>query len=288
MLSILIVNWKTRDLLRECLASIREHCSALPHETVVVENASADGSAEMVAREFPEVKLLANTKNNGFAGGNNQAYREARGDWIWLLNPDTRVLANAPQTLIAWLESHPRCGGVASALVDARTGKNQSSCRTFPTPAALWAQASGLATAFPRSRRFGFYKMGYWNSKRAQRVQQPMASSFLLRREAIESSGGLFDERFPIFFNDVDLCWRLYRAGWQVWYLPSARVVHHGGASTRQRKAAMIEESHRALRRFYEIHWRREYSPLLFHATIWMSDLAGAARVRLARGKGKQ
>lgn len=282
MLSILIVNWKTRDLLRECLASIREHCAALSHETIVVENASADGSSDMVAREFPEVRLLANTHNNGFAGGNNQAYENARGNWIWLLNPDTRVLAGAPQPLIHWLETHPRCGGVASALVDARTGKNQSSCRTFPTPAALWAQASGLATAFPRSRRFGFYKMGHWNSNRAQRVEQPMASSFLLRRTAIENSGGLFDERFPIFFNDVDLCWRLHRAGWEIWYLPQARVVHHGGASTRQRKAAMIEESHQSLRRFYELHWRGEYSPLLFRATLWMSDLAGAARVRLA------
>jgi hypothetical protein len=278
MLSILIVNWNTRDYLRQCLLSLRESCSDLDHEIIVVDNDSNDDSATMVAEEFPEVVLLAQTHNLGFAAGNNWAYAHAIGNFIWLLNPDTEVLENAPRVLISFLEQNPEAGGVASALIDARTGKIQRSCRTFPLPGALWAQALGLARAFPRSRRYGFYKMGDWSMKTAREVEQPMASSFLLRRSAIEASDGLFDEEFPIFFNDVDLCWRLRKRGWQVWFSPDAKVKHWGGGATGQIKPAMVAESHRSLRRFYEKRLRDEVSPGIYWPTVAMFETAGIAR----------
>ncbi len=282
MLSILIVNWNTRDLLRACLLSLRDTCHEIEHETIVVDNASHDGSADMVRAEFPDVTLLANGDNRGYAASNNQAYAQARGEWIWLLNPDTEVLPGAPQSMGRFLQEHPRCGAVASMLVDAHTRKPQRSCRTFPTPAALWVEALGLARRFPRSRRFGFYRMGWWNYADARAVEQPMASSLMLRRHAVDEAGGLFDEQFPIFFNDVDLAWRLHVAGWPIWYLPEAKVLHHGGASTRQVRAAMIRESHRSLKLFYEKHWRASTNPVVFAATMLMMQLAGAMRAALA------
>lgn len=282
MLSILIVNWNTRAMLRACLGSLRASCRDLKVEIIVVDNASHDGSARMVAEEFPHVVLLAQTANLGFAGGNNWAYAHAQGEWVWLLNPDTEVLGDAPRVMQEFLAERPRVGGVASALIDARSGGVQRSCRTFPTPAALWAQASGLAHIYRRSRRFGFYKMGAWNMKTAREVEQPMASSLMLRRRAIEESGGLFDPQFPIFFNDVDLCLRLHNAGWPLFFLPQARVRHWGGASTSQARSAMISESHRCLRRFYEKHYRGQIAPWIYHPTLWMSDLAGWAR-RMAK-----
>ena len=288
MLSILIVNWNTRDLLRACLLSLQQACAAIEHEIIVVDNASADDSAPMVSDEFPDVKLVANTDNRGYARGNNQAFAASRGEWIWLLNPDTEVLDDAPQELIRFLESHPQCGAVASALIDARDGQPQRSCRTFPTPSALWAEASGLARTFPRSRCFGFYRMGWWNMKSARQVEQPMASSLMLRRQAVEDAGGLFDEQFPIFFNDVDLSWRMARARWATWYLPSARVRHWGGASTIQARPEMIRESHRALCAFYSKHWRGTMSPLLFQATLALISLSGAWRVRRAQARQMQ
>jgi GT2 family glycosyltransferase len=287
MLSILIVNWNTRELLRACLLSLRANCGAVEHEVIVLDNASADGSAAMVAREFPEVHLIAGAENLGFAAGNNRACEAARGDFIWLLNPDTEVLAGAPQRMRDFLEVHPRCGAVASMLVDARTGRPQRSCRTFPTPAALWTEALGLAEFYPRSRRFGFYRMGWWNYRSTRPVEQPMASSLLLRRAAIESCGGLFDEEFPIFFNDVDLCWRLWQSGWQIWYLPDARVLHHGGASTRLVKPEMIAQSHRSLRRFYEKHYRRRIASPLFGVTLTMMEAAGWWRRLVAPAPGR-
>jgi GT2 family glycosyltransferase len=286
MLSILIVNWNTRDLLRACLSSIRQNV-LMPHEIIVVDNDSQDNSAAMIEEEFPEALLIANNFNAGFAGGNNQAYQKARGEWIWLLNPDTEVLPGAAEKLIEFLNADARRGAAASALIDARHGHIQRSCRTFPTPAALWAQGSGLARKYPRSRRFGFYKMGGWNMKSAREVDQPMASSFLIKRAAIESIGELFDEQFPIFFNDVDLCWRLKKADWQIWYLPEAKVVHWGGAGTSQVRPQMIEESHRSLRRFYEKHYKKEIAPPLYRATLGLAEVTGWLRVKRAKIKHK-
>ena len=286
MISVLIVNWNTRDLLRACLESLQS--LALKHEIIVVDCASPDESAAMVAREFPAVNLIASAENLGFAAGNNRAYEIARGEWIWLLNPDTEIGANSAQTLLQRLQSDARIGGVASALVDARDGHIQRSCRTFPTPAALWAQALGLAALFPRSKRFGFYKMGWWNYRDARPVEQPMASSLMLCRAAIEASGGLFDERFPIFFNDVDLCWRLWRANWEIWFEPRSRVRHWGGAATQQIKPEMIARSHASLRRFYALHYSSHVAPPLYWATLAMSELAGRARVLVAKKKSSR
>jgi GT2 family glycosyltransferase len=279
MLSILIVNWNTREYLRACLDSLFVTCKGIAHEIIVVDNASNDGSAEMVRLDFPAVKLIASEGNLGFAAGNNVAFAQASGEWIWLLNPDTEVLSGAPEQLIDWLEADAKRGAVASALIDARDKKPQRSCRTFPTPAALWVEALGLARKFPRSKRFGFYRMGWWDYGDARQVEQPMASSFLLRRAAIEIIGGLFDEEFPIFFNDVDLCWRLIQNNWEIWYLPEAKVLHHGGASTSQRRPEMIKESHRSLQLFYRKHLRSRLSRVVYSATMSMAHLAGCARL---------
>ena len=285
VLSVLIVSWNTRDLLRACLASLQLYLGKIQHEIIVVDCASDDDSAPMVAREFPSVQLTSSAQNLGFARGNNLAFGQSKGNFVWLLNPDTEVFEGAAETLMSFLELHPKAGGVASALIDARDGGFQKSCRTFPTPAALWCEATGLARLFPRSKRFGFYKMGWFSHRTRRRVEQPMASSFLLRRAAIESSGGLFDERFPIFFNDVDLCWRLIQNGWQIWYEPGAKVLHWGGASTKQRRAEMIAESHRALELFYQQWFRARLSPWIYGATLMLVRLSGKVRVWRASRK---
>lgn len=293
VLSILIVNWNTREYLQACLVSLQKACADLAHEIIVVDNDSHDGSAAMVEAQFPEVHLFALKENLGFARGNNYAYEKASGEWIWLLNPDTEIIGDAPRQMMAFLEAHPQAGAVASALIDARTKKPQHSCRTFPTPAALWSEGSGLSRFYPRSRRFGFYRMGWWSYDDTREVEQPMASSFMMRRSAIENIydpavGGLFDEAFPIYFNDVDLCLRLWQNNWPIWYLHEAEVLHHGGASTGQIKPEMIAESHRSLRLFYEKHYREKLSPLCYHPTMGMMDWAGKARVWAARCKANQ
>jgi GT2 family glycosyltransferase len=280
-LSIIIVNWNTRDLLRACLSSLREALDGSPlcTEVIVVDNASADGSAEMVGSEFPEFRLIANAKNRNYAAGNNQGLREASGELILLLNPDTEVPKGALESLAAFLREHPRAGAVSPALVHP-DGRVQQSVRGFPSPRALTGELTGLARLRPGSA-WSAYRPQALPEDRPSSVEQPMASAFLVRRETLEQVGPL-DEQFPLFFNDVDLCYRLKQAGWSIHYDPGVRVVHVGGASTKQVRPEAILHSHEGLRRFYAKHYRHKLSLPAYWAITGAIRLSGLARAAAA------
>jgi GT2 family glycosyltransferase len=277
LLSICVLNWNTRDYLRACLQSIRDTARQLDPEVIVVDNASSDGSAGMVREEFPEVRLIANEENLKYARGSNQALEAATGEFKLLLNPDVVILPGAIQELLAAMQRHPKAAAVAPKLVHP-DGSPQLSCRSFPDPAPLLYEALGLARLFPRSRRFAAYRMTWWDQSDERTVDQPMASALMLRTVALEEVG-LFDEDFPMFFNDVDLCRRLWDAGWEVWYVPEARAIHHVGGSTRQVRREMIAESHRSLLRYYEKHYRGRVNPVAYHVTRALVRLGGTVRL---------
>lgn len=276
-LSVVIVNWNTRELLRACLASLRTALAASPLtvEVVVVDNASKDGSAAMVAAEFPEARLFGNDTNLNYAGGNNQGIAAAAGEFILLLNPDTEVPVGALDALVALLREQPEAGAAAPALVFP-DGRLQDSVRGFPTPSALAGELTGLARLLPHSRWAG-YREQQLPSDRPSSVDQPMASAFLVRRKALDEVGP-FDERFPLFFNDVDLCFRLKLAGWDILYDPRVRVVHVGGASTRQVRPEAIRRSHEGLRRFYAKHYRTKLPAPAYALIVALIRLAGRLR----------
>jgi GT2 family glycosyltransferase len=249
-------------------------------EIVVVDNASGDGTVEMVQQEFPQVRLIANDRNLGFAAGNNQAIRATKAPFLFLLNPDTEVQPGALPALLGVFGEGERIAAVAPQLL-LPEGPIQRSCRSFPEPAALLYDAVGLARLFPGSEALGRYRMTYWDHNSRREVDQPMASALALRRTALEEVG-LFDEDFPLYFNDVDLCYRLRRAGWKILFEPKAKVVHHLGASTWQVRPAAIMESHRSLIRFYRKHYRGHvcccaYWPVVAGAWLTMWPRAGAA-----------
>jgi GT2 family glycosyltransferase len=253
-LSIAIVNWNTRDLLLDALASIYDAPPAFPFEIIVVDNASADGSAEAVAARFPHVHLIANRDNAGYAQGNNQAIKAARGAYILLLNPDVLLPPGGLEKAVAFMEAHPEAGalGVRQAHPD---GRLQRSVRGFPTPMAVLWELAGLSRLLPQSHVFGAYRMTWFDYARVAEVDQPMGTFLLLRHAAVEQVG-LLDEAFPIFFNEVDWCLRCKRAGWKIYFTPDVEIVHYGGASTVQVGAAMAWESRRSLLRFYAKHYR--------------------------------
>lgn len=286
-LSVIIVNWNTRDLLRACLASLRTALAASPltAEILVVDNASSDGSATMVTAEFPEARLFANRENLNYAGGNNQGLAAAAGDYLLLLNPDTEVPAGAPDALIELLRTHPDAGAAAPALVYP-DGRLQSSIRGFPTPRALFGELSGLGRLLPRSA-WAAYRAEGLPDDRPSSVDQPMASAFLVRKEALDQTGP-FDPQFPLFFNDVDLCFRLKQAGWEILYDPRVRVVHVGGASTRQVRPEAIRRSHEGLRRYYEKHYRGRLPAPLYAAILALIGLGGTLRVAAARLRSRR
>jgi N-acetylglucosaminyl-diphospho-decaprenol L-rhamnosyltransferase len=259
MLSILIVNWNTKDLLRICLHSILAFPPHRPFEVIVVDNASSDGSADMVAADFPQVKLVVSEKNTGYARGNNFCFENAHGDLLLTLNPDTEFVDNSLDISIDRLEATPSAGclGVKQVGLD---GKTQRSIRGFPTIAGICGDLLGLGKALGGA--FDSYRMVRFDYEREQIAPQPMGTYLLFRRDALVAIGDPkrpFDESFPIFFNEVDLLFRLKRAGWSCLYTPMAQIRHHGGESTKQVRKSMIWESHKSLSRYLWKHYGRSF-----------------------------
>ncbi len=257
MLSILIVNWNTKDKLNACLSSIRTFPPNESHEVLVVDNHSTDGSAEMVAEDFPNVKLIASDTNSGYAAGNNAAFAQASGDWLLTLNPDTEFEDDSLQMAINELQAKKSYGALGVRQVGP-DGEVQNSVRGFPTILGVMGALLKLDKLKPNGV-WGSYTLPNFNYKSQGPAPQPMGTFLLFRREALEALGDPsrpFDEDFPIFFNEVDLLKRLDEAGWPCWYTPAAHVLHHHGSSTKQVKKSMIWESHKSLVRYFRKHAR--------------------------------
>jgi GT2 family glycosyltransferase len=260
-LSIVIVSWNTRELLRACLTAVKAEIDDPAHlllaetEVFLVDNASKDGSAEMVGESFPWVKLIANADNLGFAKANNQAIKLCTGRLILLLNPDTEVQPTALKVLVDFLDAHPKAAIVAPQLLNT-DGSIQRSCRAFPTFKGMLFELMGMSRFFPDQPRFREYKMLDWNHDDEREVDQPEGACLMVKREVIDQVG-LLDEGFWMLFEEVDWCYRIKQQGWQIWFTPTAKVIHHYGQSIKQVKAKMILSSHRGLYRFWKKHYRQ-------------------------------
>ncbi|MBX7135687.1 MAG: glycosyltransferase family 2 protein [Fimbriimonadaceae bacterium] len=259
MLSILIVNWNTREMLHACLSSIQKFPPSEDWEVIVVDNASTDGSAAMVREFFPEVTLIEPGANLGYAAGNNAAFEQAKGEWLLTLNPDTEFIDDSLQKAIDSLKAKPEYGALGARLIDPpASGKTQASVRGFPTLIGIFGDLTGLGRLFPRSA-LGSYRLLAFDYAKEGPAPQPMGTFLLFRREAVEAVAPgkplrPFDESFPIFFNEVDLLERMAKAGGPTVYDPEVAVIHHGGQSTRQVRPAMIWESHRSLIKYLRKH----------------------------------
>ena len=228
--SIVIVSFNTRDVTRECLEHVRMHAAAVRHEVLVVDNASADGSADMVAAEFPEAHLIRSDENRGFAGGNNPAMKIARGRYILLLNSDAFLAGGALEKTLQYLDDHPNIGVLGCKLTDP-DGTMQASARMLPGPLNKILHITGLAARFPGSKFFGRVDYTWWDHSEPRTVGWVVGAYFLIRRETMENIGGL-DERYFLYFEEIDYCLTARRAGWEVVFYPHAEIVHIGGQST--------------------------------------------------------
>lgn len=256
--SVVVVSFNTAELLRRCLHSVQSSLALTPsltHEIWVVDNASADGSAETVEREFPQVNLIANEANRGFAAANNQALSRVSGRFVLLLNPDTEVKGQAIATMVRFLDKRQRVG-IAGCRLTYADGSFQHSCFQFPT---LWMT---LLDHFPISHRLldsrlnGRYPRRHYDRPFA--IDHPLGAAMLVRREVFDQVG-LFDEQFFIYCEEIDLCIRAKRAGWEVYCVPDAEIVHHGAQSTRQFRGAMLVELHRSRQALFNKHYGRGF-----------------------------
>lgn len=284
-LSIVMVNWNTRDYLLDAVGSILQNPPECDYEIIVVDNASSDGSADAVAAQYPRVLLISNTENAGYARGNNQGIQASRGAFVLLLNPDVLVPAGALSRALRVMEAEPAIGALGAKLIHP-DGRVQKSIRGFPTPFAIACEAVGLARLFPRSHVLAAYRMPWFDYEKRSDVDQPMGTFLLIRREALDQVG-LLDERFPVFFNEVDWCYRARRAGWRIVYVPEVAIIHYGGASTRQVAPAMAWESRRGLLTFFRKHYSKLWhAPVYWLAcvTSWIQAWMVSRRRRTLRG----
>ena len=243
--SILVVNWNTRELLARCLCSIEQGAPKDSYEVIVVDNASSDASPQMVREHFPGVRLVENEKNVGFAAANNQAIRQARGRYLVLLNSDTEVRPGALAALVQFMDAHPRAGAAGARLLNP-DGSLQPSCHPMLTPGREFWRLVFLDRLWRRAT----YSMHRWAVNIPRQVEVIKGACLLLRREALDEVG-LLDESYFMYTEEVDLCYRLHRTGWELWWVPQAEVVHYEAQSTRQAAEDMYVQLYRSKVQFY-------------------------------------
>ncbi|WP_420456481.1 glycosyltransferase [Rubrivirga sp.] len=277
--SVVIVTYNVREFLEQALRSVEQASAGLSVETFVVDNDSADGSAQMVRDRFPDVHLVANEENVGFATANNQAIRRAAGRYVLVLNPDTILQEDTLRTLVAFMDGHPDAGAAGCRILNPDGTFAPESRRAFPTPAVAFYRISGLSKLFPASPTFGRYNLTYLPLDEVCEVDALSGSCMMVRRDAVlpssefgvqsselvgseprtlnselRPSAGLFDEAFFMYGEDLDWCYRIQQAGWRIYYTPDTQIVHYKGESTKKGDLRYVLLFYGAMLRFVEKH----------------------------------
>jgi len=251
--SVVIVNWNTRDVLRDCLSSVFEQTQGIEFEVIVVDNGSSDRSVQMVEAKFPQVIVIANGENRGFAAANNQAIAVARGKYVLLLNSDTIVLDNAIAKMVSFADKNPDVAVVGCRVLNPDKTL-QPTCFMFPSVLNMLLSASYLYKIFPRSKFFGRERMSWWDRNDVREVDVVTGCFMLVRRKAIERVG-LMDEQFFMYAEETDWCYRFKETGWKVMFTPTAEIIHIGGQSTKQVRAKTLVQLRLSILHFINKHY---------------------------------
>ncbi|UCB51985.1 MAG: glycosyltransferase family 2 protein [Candidatus Zixiibacteriota bacterium] len=231
-LSVIIVNYKTKDLLDRCLQSLLRSTQAAEFEIIVIDNNSRDGSIHMLEKEYPQVTLIKNQENLGFAKACNQGIRIAEGKYVFILNPDTLIEDNTLANIIDFMESNPKVG-IGGCHIYSRRGKPQSCFYKFPTLLSYFSRMLSLFRILPRSRLTQEFFWEYPDDNIARPVDRVLGAAMVLRKEAVEQIG-LFDERYFMYAEELDLCYRARQGGWEVYPIPDTEVIHYHQQSSLQ------------------------------------------------------
>jgi GT2 family glycosyltransferase len=279
-LSISIVSYKAKGYLERCLTSVYAGTTGIALEVIVVDNDSRDGTADMVWQSFPQVRFVGNDANLGFAHGTNQGMRLAEGDFVLLLNCDTEVYDGALERMIGFLRAHPDAGAVGCRLLNS-DGTLQFSARKFNSFATEFFEHTYLDRLFRHSKVFGQHLLGGWDYNSMREVDWVTGACLMTRREVIETVG-LLDERFFMFAEDADWCWRVREYGRKVYFIPDAQVLHHGGGSSQTLVKEMEMEKYKSKYRLFIKH--RRYALFLFSVALINASLMAQTIVQsLAR-----
>lgn len=283
-LSVIIVNYNVKHFLEQCLFSVFNSLKSIPAEVFVVDNNSVDGSVQLIRDKFPQVKLIANRVNTGFSVANNQAIREAHGEYILLLNPDTVVQEDTFEKCLAFMDSHADAGGLGIRMLDGKGNFLPESKRGLPTPAVAFYKIFGLSRLFPRSKRFGQYHLSYLDKNASHEVDILSGAFMLLRRTALDKVG-LLDETFFMYGEDIDLSYRITQAGFKNYYFAGSSIIHYKGESTKKSSVNYVIVFYKAMAIFARKHFSQSHARA-FHFFIYLAiylRAAAAIAVRFAK-----
>jgi GT2 family glycosyltransferase len=257
-LSIIIVNYNVKEFLQNLLHSINKAAQNISHEVIIVDNGSDDGSVELIQQNFPEVKLIINKENLGFGRANNIAMKQAEGEYFLLLNPDTLLSEDTLQEMMSFLKNHAEAG-IAGCKILNPDGTLQLACRrSFPGPWTSFCKVMGLSNLFPRSKIFAKYNLTYLDENQTYEVDAISGSFMMMKREAYEKTGG-FDEDFFMYGEDLDLCYRIQKEGYKVFYVHSAQIIHYKGESTKRSNIDDTKLFYDAMHLFVKKHFSTSF-----------------------------
>lgn len=272
-LTVIIVNYNVKFFVEQCLDSLERALDGIDSEVFVVDNHSSDGSIEYLKPRFPKVIFIESNHNLGFARANNMAIRQAEGQYVLLLNPDTFVGEQTIKQAIEFMDQHPKAGGAGVKMFNTDGTKALESRRGLPTPLTSFYKMCGLCSKFPESRRFGKYYMGYLSWDKPERIDIISGAFCLMRKEALDKAGHL-DEDFFMYGEDIDLSYRLLKAGYDNWYLPLP-ILHYKGESTHKSSFRYVHVFYQAMLIFFKKHYG--------HMRLWVTlPIKAAIYVRSA------
>lgn len=252
-LSIIIVNYNVKEFLQNLIHSIEKAASNISHEIIIVDNASDDGSVDFIREKFPFTKLIVNNKNLGFSKGNNIGIAEAQGEYILFLNPDTLVSEDTFTKMIEFFETHPDAGLAGCKILNS-DGTIQLACRrSFPGPWTSFCKVTGLSSIFPKSKLFARYNLTYLDENKTYEVDAVSGSFMMIKKEIYQKIGG-FDEQFFMYGEDLDLCYRVQKAGYKVYYVHDSQIIHYKGESTRRSSLDETKFFYNAMHLFVKKH----------------------------------
>jgi hypothetical protein len=276
--SIIIVAWNVRKLLYDCLKSVYDQTNGINFETIYVDNASKDGSVEMVIKEFPQVKIIENEKNGGFIKANNQGIGIAKGKYVLLLNSDTIVLDNAITKTVRFADKHPDAAVVGCKVLNPNKTL-QRNCFMYPSLLNMLLSATYLYKIFPKSRFFGREEMTWWDYNDVREVETICGCFSLVRMKAVRQVG-LMNEIYFVYGDDPDWCYRFSKYGWKIMFTPEAQIIHYGGQNTKQMAREFRWQLHGSQLIFMKLHRNKLAFPfarslmalfLLLRAPYWLA-----------------
>lgn len=280
-LSVIVVNHNVKYFLEQALCSVRKATREVEAEVFVVDNASSDGSVDLVKAKFPEVRLIANRTNVGFATANNQAIREARGEYVLLLNPDTVVEEDIFEKTAQFMDRHPEAGALGVKTLDGRGHYLPESKRSLPKPSIAFYKMFGLSALFPKSKIFGQYHLTYLDENAVHEVDV-LSGSFMLIRRSVFDKVGLLDETYFMYGEDIDFSYRMTRAGYKNYYFPRARIIHYKGESTKKDSLHYVMTFYKAMLIFARKHFSKQ-NALLLSILINLAIVARAGMAIISR-----